>query len=152
VADYILWFAHETGDCITNLKLQKLVYYAQAWCLALHGKPLFSDSLQAWVHGPVQPELYQRFRCYRYNPIAEDVHKPDLPASVEKHLNEIMAAFGGFTAYDLERMVHAETPWLAARKGLPADVASTAEIDMDEMKSFYRALADGKDKQKNTVQ
>ena len=66
VADWFIHFAHEVGDPITNLKLQKLVYYAQAWYLALHGKRLFPAEFQAWVHGPVCHSLYQRFRGYAW--------------------------------------------------------------------------------------
>ncbi len=56
IADYVIYFYHEHGDCITNLKLQKLVYYIQAWYLALNkNTPLFNEDFQAWVHGHRYP-------------------------------------------------------------------------------------------------
>jgi uncharacterized phage-associated protein len=139
VADWFIRFAHEVGDPITNLRLQKLMYYAQAWYLALHGRRLMPAEFQAWVHGPVCQPLYQRFRGYTWNPITEAVDAPDLPPGVETHLREIMEVYGGFSAWDLERLTHAEAPWQKARGDLSPDAPSTAVIADDEMRRFYAA-------------
>jgi uncharacterized phage-associated protein len=141
VADWFIRFAHEVGDPITNLKLQKLVYYAQAWHLALNGTRLMPAQFQAWVHGPVCHPLYQRFRKYAWNPISEDVEEPGLPTEVESHLREIMEVYGGFTAWDLERLTHAEEPWRKARGGIAPDAPSTSVIADEEMRRFYSARA-----------
>ncbi|HEX2201715.1 MAG TPA: type II toxin-antitoxin system antitoxin SocA domain-containing protein [Longimicrobium sp.] len=141
VADYFVRFSHEVGDPITNLKLQKLVYYAQAWHLALQGERLIADPFQAWVHGPVCPPLYQRFRPYGWNPISESVERPALPDAVEAHLREVMEVYGGFSAWELERLTHAEAPWRNARGDLAPDEASTRVISEDDMRSFYAARA-----------
>ncbi len=138
VADFFIWFAHQHGDCLTNKKLQKLVYYAQAWHLALHDQPLFNEPFEAWVFGPVQPTLYQRFKHYRWNPIDEQLLKPDLPPKVEKHLKDVFEAYGRFSAWDLERMVHEEDPWKNARKGLAADVSCNRELSQKDMQDFYK--------------
>lgn len=61
IAKHFIRFANEEGSFISNLKLQKLVYYAQAWHLAIHGTPLFEEDFEAWVHGPVIPSLYQKY-------------------------------------------------------------------------------------------
>lgn len=142
VADFILHFCHEHGDCITNLKLQKLAYYAQAWYLALNNdQPLFDEPIEAWVHGPVVPSLYQRFRTYRWEPIPLNPAPPvSLPANVQTHLKEIMDVFGGFSAYELERMTHEESPWLNARGDLPMDESSNAVISHKDMSSYYKKL------------
>jgi uncharacterized phage-associated protein len=58
VADYLIALAHERGESVNNLKLQKLLYYAQAWHLALHDEPLFPEKFQAWMTGPVIPAMY----------------------------------------------------------------------------------------------
>lgn len=141
VADYFIRFSHQVGDPITNLKLQKLVYYAQAWYLALHGERLIPDTFQAWVHGPVCYPLYQRFRSYSWNPISESVEVPDLPEGVEAHLREVMEVYGGYSAWDLERLTHAEAPWLNARGDLPAGEPSCSVISEDDMRRFYAARA-----------
>ena len=59
VANYFLSLCDEdAGDLISNLKLQKLVYYAQGFHLAISGEPLFDEKIMAWEHGPVIPQLY----------------------------------------------------------------------------------------------
>jgi uncharacterized phage-associated protein len=137
VADWFIRFAHEVGDPITNLRLQKLMYYAQAWYLALNGEQLIPDTFEAWAHGPVIPSLYERFSAYRWNPISEDVPEPRLPAEVEDHLREVDEAFGGRLTWELERLSHTEPPWLLARGNLAPDEHSTAIISEDEMKRYY---------------
>src|SRR5689334_14747494 len=70
VADFFLLQVDDlAGDTISNLKLQKLCYYAQAWSLALDGKPLFGERIEAWAHGPAIPALYGRFKKYGFQAI-----------------------------------------------------------------------------------
>ena len=144
VADYFIARAHEAGDPVTNLKLQKLVYYAQAWHLALYRKRLIRERFQAWVHGPVEPELYARFKPYGWSPIDADVEMPDMSSKERAHLDDVFEAYGAFTALQLERMTHAEAPWLKARDGIPNDEPSTAVISEADMTSYYRARVTGK--------
>jgi uncharacterized phage-associated protein len=150
VADYIVHFSHEHGDLITNLKLQKLVYYAQAWFLALYDKPLFDDRLEAWVHGPVQPSLYHHYKKYSWNPIHDDPGTVEFPAWISEHLSEVMTVYGGMSAYDLERLTHQEAPWLKARGELPKDEPSDAVISTEDMKAFYRDMAEDNEEDKGT--
>ena len=140
VADYLLWASRERGEPLSNLKLQKLLYYAQAWYLALHDRPLFSDDFQAWVHGPVLPSQYHRFKAAAWMPIAEPVDEPDLTADVKAFLNEILDVFGVENAVALELMTHRERPWIEARRGLPPDAPSTTTISKCSMRDFYRAM------------
>ena len=69
--DVANWFTcsldREAGDSITHLKLQKLIYYSQAWSLALNGIALFEEDFEAWAHGPVIPEVYQEYKEYGFN-------------------------------------------------------------------------------------
>lgn len=141
VADWFIRFAYEVGDPITNLRLQKLMYYAQAWYLALNGERLIPDRFEAWVHGPVCPPVWERFAGYRWNPISEEVPEPRLPGEVENHLREVEEVYGGLLTWDLERMAHAEEPWLYAREGLPPDAPSTKVISEERMKRFYAMRA-----------
>jgi uncharacterized phage-associated protein len=141
VADYFLAFCHQHGDVLTNLKLQKLVYYAQAWHLALKDKSLFDDRIEAWVHGPVVPSLYRRFKKYGWEPIALQPHAPAFTNGTEKHLVEVFSVYGRFTAWDLERMTHQEKPWRVARRGLESDEEGHNEIAPQLMRDFYRELA-----------
>lgn len=144
VADYLLVAARQRGELLTNLKLQKLLYYAQAWFLVIHKKPLFEDDFQAWVHGPVLPAQYGRFKRFKWNPITlKDIEEPKLPAKVSKHLGAILDVFGTETAIALECMTHAEAPWRDARKGLAPNEASNEVIPKESMRVFYQAMADG---------
>ena len=142
IADYLLCVARERGDALTNLKLQKLLYYAQAWHLALHNRALFDEDFQAWVHGPVLPSQYRRFRAESWMPISEAVEKPNLSVDIQNFLNEILDVFGVDTAIALEQMTHRERPWLEARGGLAPDVSSTACISKRVMRDYYKAMQD----------
>lgn len=141
IADFFISFAQKHGDYLTNLKLQKLVYYAQAWNLALNDKPLFDNDFQAWIHGPVCPSLYSKFKQYRWNPITEAPSDVTLPDVIEKHLIEVFDIYGQYSGYQLEQMTHAEAPWIDARGDALLDEASTAVIPKQAMKVFYSKLA-----------
>ncbi|MDY7013941.1 MAG: DUF4065 domain-containing protein [Cyanobacteriota bacterium] len=126
IADYFIWLANETGSFISNLKLQKLVYYAQAWHLALYQTPLFEEDFQAWIHGPVIPELYQKYKDYRWRPILKDVTLPKLTPDILKFLDEVAEEYFACDSYELEQMTHAEAPWNQARENLQPDEPSDA--------------------------
>ncbi len=59
----------EAGDSISNLKVQKLLYYAQGGYLAFHDEPLFPEAIKAWAHGPVVPQVYHEYKQYGAGPI-----------------------------------------------------------------------------------
>ena len=117
VAEYLLAKADESvGDGISNLKLQKLVYYAQGSHLALHGQPLFRAPIEAWEHGPVVPELYHAYKHYGSGNIpAPDAFDPDAyDARSVALLDEVYDVFGQFSAWKLRNMTHEERPWIEA--------------------------------------
>jgi uncharacterized phage-associated protein len=138
IADYFIWLANETGSFISNLKLQKLVYYAQAWHIALYESPLFAEDFQAWVHGPVIPSLYQKYKTFGWQPILEDAD-PRLPEDVLRFLDEVAEEYFACDAYELEQMTHAEDPWDRARGDLPPDAPSNEIIKKEWMKEYYGA-------------
>tara|TARA_E500000318_G_scaffold27373_1_gene27523 strand:+ start:515 stop:967 length:453 start_codon:yes stop_codon:yes gene_type:complete len=141
VSDYLLVESRDHGEPLTNLKLQKLLYYAQAWFLALYGEPLFQEEFRAWVHGPVLPSQYQRFKHYQWRPILDEVARPDdIDPRVVDHLDEVLAVFGTEPATALEVMTHQELPWLEARGGTPSDEPSTAIIKKQTMREFYQSI------------
>jgi len=141
IADYLLDRAHEMGLRVTNLKLQKLLYYAQGWFLAFYNEPLFSEDLQAWVHGPVQPEVYHRFKRFKWDPITTLTRRPVLPKEIEDLLEEVLVNYGKESAFDLMRRTHQEPPWQKARKGFLSDnVYSAMLISIDEMKHYFQSL------------
>jgi len=141
IADYFIALANETGDVMTNLKLQKLVYYAQAWYLAINKKPLFDEDFEAWVHGPVIPALYQTYKVNGSQPIISEVTISEvskrLNPSVVKFLDEVAGVYMTFNAYALEAMTHQETPWIEARSGCDSDQSCTEKITKESMIAFY---------------
>ena|ERR1017187_7822771 len=141
IADTIIHLSRERGIDITNLKLQKLLYYSQAWHLAFTGEPLFRDDIEAWVHGPVVPSVFRKFRGYRWDTIDCDVHPLD-DKRVLDHLNSVLDAYGKVSATSLERLTHNEEPWNAARQGAPIDEPSQNVIDHKVMRKFYSELAE----------
>lgn len=140
IADYLLCEARERGELLSNLKLQKLLFYADAWSLALFDKELFSEEFQAWVHGPVLPSQYHRFKDFKWRPITFDVQCPELDPRLALHLNEIMDVFGSEPAVALELMTHREKPWLDARGDTPSTDPSSAPISKAVTKEYYRSL------------
>jgi uncharacterized phage-associated protein len=138
IANYFIWLANKTGSFISNLKLQKLVYYAQAWHLAIHDSALFDEDFEAWIHGPVIPILYQEYKQFGWHPINQQV-EPKLPEEVENFLDDLSQEYFSCDAYELEQMTHIEDPWQLARQGLPSDMPSDEIIRQEWMKEYYGA-------------
>jgi uncharacterized phage-associated protein len=138
IGEYFIRMANERGSFISNLKLQKLVYYAQAWYLALHDRPLFDEDFEAWIHGPVIPVLYQKYKKFSWHPIDEDAN-PNLPQYVKDFLDEVAEEYFACDAYELEQMTHIEAPWNQARGNLPPDAPSNEVIRKEWMKEYYGA-------------
>jgi uncharacterized phage-associated protein len=143
VADYFLLQVDPlAGDTISNLKLQKLCYYAQAWSLALDGKPLFGERIEAWAHGPAIPKLYRRFRQYGsgaidpYDLVTNPIR--DLHQEHRDRLDEVWRKYGSRTAAQLRNLTHSEEPWLKAWGDTPPGGKCTEEITHDSMRAFYR--------------
>ena len=141
VANYLVAFSLRHGDPISNLKLQKLLYYAEGWYLAFFSKSLFSADIQAWPRGPVVYPVWKHFSGYRWKPISRPIQIPSVSPRVETHIKELMSAYGDFSAYNLERMTHQETPWIEARQGLQDDERSNRIISREAMKVFFSELA-----------
>lgn len=145
VGNYLIDFSHRVGDPLSNLKLQKLLYYAQAWYLALYDRPLCPEPIEAWVHGPAVPSVYGTFKESAWQPIPISPKVvPVFHGKIKKHLEEIMEKYGTQTPYFLEMLTHQEEPWLKARGRIPPDEPSHAVITHDSMKNFYRAMLNGK--------
>jgi len=135
---------------LSQLKLQKLLYYVQAWHLAFHGRVMFQGHFQAWVHGPVNREVFDRFRETKmlYSPITRDDVRPEfnsdtaLRSEQRAHINAVLEAYGSLTGDQLETMTHREEPWQEARRGLPPDARCEKEIDETVMGNYYRKRLD----------
>jgi uncharacterized phage-associated protein len=119
VAEFFLQLSEpEVGDILSNLKIQKLAYYAQGFHLAMFDTPLFDEQIVAWEHGPVVEALYHEYKGYGANPIPQpenfDVNVFS-PEQIEL-LKEIYEVYGQFSAWKLRNMTHSEKPWLATER------------------------------------
>ncbi len=136
VAAYIL----EKLGQITAMKLQKLVYYSQAWSLVWDEKPLFSERIEAWANGPVVPDLYE-------------VHKGSfklskLPCGNSSILNsletetidKVLEFYGDKSSQWLSDLTHQENPWFDAREGLRPGERGNNEIIHAAMAEYYGSL------------
>jgi uncharacterized phage-associated protein len=133
IAKYFLVKTDEDcGDLISNLKLQKLVYYAQGFHLALFDKPLFEEKIEAWAHGPVIPALYREYKQFgsKAIPIPDDLDLSIYDQQTKDLLDEVYAVFGQFSAWKLRNMTHKEPTWKDA-----ADY--NGEISHQAMKNYF---------------
>jgi len=137
IAASILQECKKRGIAVSNLKLQKLLYYSEAWSLALHGESFFSDPIEAWVHGPVVADVFHLYKDSRWSPIGEAKTAAAEDEEALSHIGEVIDAYGTFSASELERLTHSEDPWMHARQGLDSDMPSRNQIGRDAMKAFY---------------
>jgi uncharacterized phage-associated protein len=138
VADWFLANVDRaSGDSITHLKLQKLVYYAQAWSLANFNKPLFAEDFQAWAHGPVAPSIWTRYKGVQAESLPPAGAPPNLTREQDAVLPEVLKIYGCYEAKFLENMTHNEDPWKTARGDLPRLARCTSIIPKRVMRDYY---------------
>ena len=125
---------------MTHKKLQKLCYYAKAWYLAMHDHNLIAEPFQAWVHGAVQPALYQQYRHYGFNEIPKVTIVCDIPEEFLSFSQEIYDSYGHLTGDDLESLNHQEDPWIKARGNCRPWESCNTVISEEDMKEFYRKM------------
>lgn len=139
IFDIANWFLEK--EEMTQKKVQKLCYYAQAWCYALKGYRLEDTDFQAWVHGPVSPVLWERFKSFGYDPIIIKGHTTaGIDAEDEKLLEDIWDTYGENTGNALEALTHRELPWIEARRGYEPDERCTVVISPATMAAYYKSI------------
>ncbi|MBM7096662.1 SocA family protein [Bacillus sp. H-16] len=141
VSDYFLSRSVPgTNQAITHLKLQKLVYFAQAWHLALTGKKIFENRIEAWTHGPVVPELYSKYKAFGFRelPKKEDVKEATFEKDVLETLGLVWELYGDKEGKVLENITHNEDPWIEARRELSQHERSNVEISTYKMEEYFK--------------
>ncbi len=136
VAAYIL---EKCGE-MSALKLQKLVYYCQAWSLVWDDEPLFPERIEAWAHGPVVKELYDYHRgLFRLSRIP--VGSPfKLSPTQKRTIDAVVKFYGAKEPWHLAELTHLEDPWKNARQGVPVGAPSSREITQEAMQAYYSSL------------
>jgi uncharacterized phage-associated protein len=138
VAKYIL---EQTGT-ITAWKLQKLVYYSQAWSLVWDDRALFEDDFEAWANGPVVRALFNEHKgCLNVDAsMFPRGDSKNLDDTARETIDIVIHDYGSFSGRELSEIAHSERPWKEARKGIPAGERSENIIDRDTMTDFYLGL------------
>ncbi|WP_432978393.1 Panacea domain-containing protein [Dactylosporangium sp. CA-233914] len=129
-----------SGLWLDAMTLQKLLYYVQAWHLAITDEPLFEDRFKAWRDGPVVPEVWharkeqssRRARNQAVDEIQLSVDTLDL-------IDLVLATYGSMSGDELSALTHVEAPWLEARGDLPPDAHGAGPISTETMARFYRS-------------
>lgn len=159
VANAFLDLAQADGKSISPLKIQKLVYIAHGWSLAIFDRPLVKGEYpEAWQYGPVFPTLYHEFKEYGRGSIGQKAREfeksgpgpfdfsatvPEIPSSDEatwEFLRTVWSKYGGFSGVALSDATHRpDTPWSKVRE--ESDGAKNADIKNELIKDHYRSLA-----------
>lgn len=131
----------DSGLFLSNKKLQKLVFYAYAWYLVKNNdnsnniqNKLFNSRFEAWVHGPVCPELYY---AYNDNRIRDYVAKPIEDCDVKNVLKIVLNVYGKYSGEELENFTHREEPWKKARNGCSVFERCTNTIKDIDIYEYY---------------
>jgi uncharacterized phage-associated protein len=161
IANYFLDLAENSGEAISPMKLQKLVYYAHGWYAGHTGAPLINESVEAWQYGPVIPSLYHEFKEIGAGDIStkamhfdgvelSEVPVPTDPA-LRQFLDNIWASYGQFTGLRLSEMTHASnSPWDQTWKA--AAGMRGVDIPLDKIKAYFKtAIGNAKQRSGSTT-
>jgi len=125
---------------LTAWKLQKLVYYAQAWSLVWNEEPLFKEPIFAWANGPVVKELYKQHKGQFSVPKIAHGHPDYLSVKQKDAVNRVLNAYGDKTAQWLSDLTHTEQPWIEARSGLEPSERGEVVISLAIMHEYYSSI------------
>lgn len=125
---------------LSKLKIQKLLYYAQGYYLALYDKPLFDDEIQAWEHGPVVVSVFDEFKKINDKFIPTDKYAlsddeiRNIGEEERELIEQVFDLMGQYSAWKLREMTHNETPWLNTYKNNEKNIVISQEL----IKSFFK--------------
>lgn len=146
LSEYILF----KGGGMSHLKLQKILYYAQAYHLAYFDKPVIDDDFEAWVHGPVSRKLYNEIKdlSILYNEVQykgeesqlnpDEYLKGELTTEQIELIDNVVEGLKDLSGLQLENMTHSEDPWIQARKGYAISEKCNEIIPKETMKNYYK--------------
>jgi uncharacterized phage-associated protein len=133
------WFLSK--ESMTHKKLQKVCYYGVAWGWALmSGSVINDDEFQAWVHGPVAPNLYDKYKQNGWNDIPRATGTANIPGDVADLLEAVWITYGEKSGNELEALSHSEKPWIEARAGLQSNERSNQPISTAVMREYYTSI------------
>lgn len=139
IANYIITHMGE----VTPLALEKLLSFSNGVNYAVNGEQLIFEDNQAWAHGPVYPDMYNKYKKFGYKPIDDGIYSTHgcvLSKLTDKEISAIdlvINTFGLFSPKTLENISHSQQPWEEKRIGYKDDEAGQEVIDQNSIKSFY---------------
>lgn len=136
IANHLLSCAarEEAGELMSNMKLQKLLYYEQGFHLAYFGEPLFEEDIEAWMYGPVIPSVYYKYESFRREGITPQEDNFIFSNIKENALfEEVFRVYNAYSAYGLANMTHQEMPWVTT------PVGKGNIIDKEKMRVFFKS-------------
>lgn len=133
VAEYIITKSYENRTPVSNLKLQKLLYFVQGQAIKVYGERAFTESIEAWDYGPVVRSVYLKFRIFGAGPICRAYPIVSLTDETKDLIDEVINRYNGSSAWDLVQLTHVKgTPWSdAIDSGSPT-------ISIDSMYKYFR--------------
>ncbi|WP_326945743.1 DUF4065 domain-containing protein [Amycolatopsis sp. NBC_01307] len=129
-----------SGTWMDAMRLQKLLYYVQAWHLAVTDEPLFAEQIKAWKDGPVVPQVWhERKDQATRSADVQSVEDIELDETTSNLIDLVLASYGSMSGEELSALTHVEQPWLEARGDLPENAECRDPISAETMARFYRA-------------
>ena len=134
--ELLLYSADNQEELMTNMKLQKMLYYQQGFHLAYFGTPLFDEDIEAWMYGPVVPIIYETYKSYGRCGIEPNRElKVSFKLRDERALfDEVCKVYGAFSAIGLMNKTHEEKPW----KSTPIGEGKNHIITKEKMRLFFK--------------
>lgn len=135
IADEIMRLANKEKRNITQLKLIKLCYFVQGWSLGVLDKKMFNDEIQAWMHGPVIPKVYHKFKYYNGSAISYEPKETNvINERDKKFIKSVWETYKTYDAFSLRDITHQkESPW---KKSYDGKLNKNIEIDI--IKNYYK--------------
>lgn len=125
---------------LSTIKLQKLVYYSQAWHLVWEDEPLFPERIEAWANGPVIPDLFREHRGEFQRRSWKKGSVQNLTDEERESIDAVLTHYGPHGAFYLSELTHREPPWKEARQGLPPGARGSNEITQASLAEYYGSL------------
>ena len=143
IANYFIDKGIQENKPIDQMKVQKLVYFAHGWYLAIANKPLLNEVIEAWRFGPVIPSLYQVLKHSGNQPIAQPIGKDFIAlddGELTSYLERIWNLYSPFTGIQLSNMTHEEaTPWSCLSKEFNNQIPGNTALGDELIRNYFLA-------------
>ncbi|MCY4577184.1 MAG: DUF4065 domain-containing protein [Candidatus Kaiserbacteria bacterium] len=133
------------SEGVSNLKLQKLLYFCQAFSLAKLNRQMFGENLYAWKYGPVVGEVYEKYKMYKNDPLSDqeaEHYAAGVPEADRKIIDEVLEMFGGYSAIRLMEITHSHKPWKDLKKRVEKGERDVV-ISQEAIQKYYKPILSG---------